>query len=167
MSKKYTKPADVQPEPVEEPSLQFDLQSRVDELTADLQRLQAEFINYKRREGEAKGEVMDMAKRHVIMDVLPLLDNIDRALAHRPEELKDNAWAGGVQQVAKQASDTLARLGVTRVESLGQPFDHNLHEAIGVEEGEGEQEVVIEELQPGYKMGERVIRHAMVKVGRK
>lgn len=142
-------------------------QTRIDELTADLQRLQAEFVNYKRREADAKSELLDMAKREIVLDILPVLDNIDRALAHRPADLVDNPWAGGVEQVGKQAIKALAKLGVERIECVGQPFDHNLHEAISVEDGEGESEVVSEELQPGYKMGERVIRHAMVKVRRK
>jgi molecular chaperone GrpE len=144
-----------------------DLQQRVDELTHDLQRLQAEFLNYKRREGEAKAELLDMAKQEVVIQVLPLLDNIDRALNHRPEELAQNAWANGVEQVGKQAADTLAKLGVTKIESIGHPFDHNLHEAIGFEDGEGEHEIISEELQPGYRMGDRIIRHAIVKVGKK
>jgi molecular chaperone GrpE len=143
------------------------LQGRVDELTGDLQRLQAEFLNYKRREGDAKAELLTIAKRDVIMQVLPILDNIDRALAHRPAELADNAWAGGVEQVGKQATEALTKLGVTKIESAGRPFDHNLHEAISYEDGEGDQEIVVEELQPGYKIGDTVIRHAMVKVGRK
>ena len=143
------------------------LQDRVNELTGDLQRLQAEFQNYKRREDSAKAELLEMAKREVITLLLPTLDNIERALAHRPAELADNAWAGGVEQVGKQAGETLKKLGVERIESVGQPFDHNLHEAISYEDGEGEHEVVVEELQPGYRMGDKVIRHAIVKVGRK
>lgn len=145
---------------------QPDLQAKIDELTHDLQRLQAEFLNYKRRESEAKSELMDMAKREVILQLLPLLDNIDRALAHRPQELSDNAWANGVEQVGKQVPESLKKLGVERIESMGQPFDHNLHEAIAYEEGEGNTEIVVAELQPGYKVGDKVLRHAMVKVGK-
>jgi len=142
------------------------LQARIDELTADLQRLQAEFLNYKRREDGAKAELLEMAKREVVVLLLPTLDNIERALAHRPEELQDNAWAAGVEQVGKQAGEAMQKLGVERIESVGQPFDHNLHEAISMEDGNGEHEVIVEELQPGYKMGDVIIRHAMVKVGR-
>lgn len=144
-----------------------ELETKVEELTADLQRLQAEFLNYKRREAEAKGVLLEMARRDVVMQILPVLDNIDRALTHRPAELADHAWASGVEQVGKQALDTLKKFGVERIYSVGQPFDHNLHEAIAYEEGKGDTEVVAEELQPGYKMGDTVIRHAMVKVGRK
>jgi len=142
------------------------LQARIDELTADLQRLQAEFLNYKRREDGAKAELLEMAKREVVVLLLPTLDNIERALAHRPEELQDNAWAAGVEQVGKQAGEAMQKLGVERIESVGQPFDHNLHEAISMEDGNGEHEVIVEELQSGYKMGDVIIRHAMVKVGR-
>jgi molecular chaperone GrpE len=143
-----------------------DQQDRINELTHDLQRLQAEFANYQRREAGAKADLLDIAKQQVVVQLLPLLDNIDRALTHRPEELKDNAWATGVEQVGRHALDQLKKLGVEKIQSVGQPFDHNLHEAISMEDGDGEQEMVIEELHPGYKIGERVIRHAMVKVKR-
>lgn len=144
-----------------------DLQTKVDELTSDLQRIQADFMNFRRRSDEERGAFLDLAKQNVVLQLLPVLDNIGRALSHIPDELQDNNWAKGVSQIAKQSDDTLKSLGVTRVESLGQPFDPNLHEAIGFEDGEGDHEVVIEELQPGYKMGDKVIRHAMVKVGKK
>lgn len=143
------------------------LEARIEELTSDAQRVQAEFLNYKRREAEAKAELTNHAKQDVITQLLPMLDNIDRALAHQPEDLKEHPWANGVAAVGKQVQDSLKSLGVTRIESVGQPFDHNLHEAISIEDGGGDEEVVIEELQPGYKIGDRVIRHAMVKVGRK
>ena len=137
---------------------------QIEELTADLQRLQAEFANYKRREQAARMELQDHAKRELVLDLLPVLDNIDRALSHLPEELQGNAWAGGVQAVAKQADELLGRWGVTRMATVGQPFDHNHHDAIAFEDGDGEHEVVAEELQPGYLQGDRVLRPAMVKV---
>ncbi len=74
------------------------LEKRLEELTGDLQRVQAEFINYKRREAEVKAEMMNLAKQEVVEKLLPLLDNLDRALTHRPDELKDNAWASGVSR---------------------------------------------------------------------
>jgi molecular chaperone GrpE len=139
-------------------------QARIDELTADLQRLQAEFLNYKRRESEAKAELIGLARQDVVRELLPLLDNIDRALAHMPDHLKNDAWAQGVAQIVKQASESLGQLGINRIEAVGQPFDHNLHEAVSMEDGDGEHEVVTEELQAGYRMGDKVIRHTIVKV---
>lgn len=139
---------------------------KLDELTRDLQRVQAEFVNFKRRSGEERQELLGFAKEQVIKQLLPLIDNLDRALAHRPADLAEHPWATGVEQVAKQVQETLSRLGVTRIAAVGQPFDPHLHEAISIEEGAGEHEVVVEELQPGYQLGERVIRHAVVRVGK-
>lgn len=150
------------------------LQAQVDELTADLQRIQADFANFRRRSDDERGEFLSLAKQDVIMQLLPVLDNIGRALGHTPKELTENPWAKGVSQIAKQADETLKNLGVTHIQSLGQPFDPNLHEAIGYVEDEASGtryqasvEVVVEELQPGYQLGDKVIRHAMVKVGKK
>lgn len=148
------------------------LQTKVDELTADLQRIQADFANFRRRSDDERGAFLDLAKQDVVLQLLPVLDNIGRAFAHIPDDLVSNPWAKGVSQIAKQAEETLKNLGVTRIEAVGQPFDPNLHEAIGYEESDvkgqmSDVEVVVEELQPGYKMGDKVIRHAMVKVGRK
>ena len=70
----------------------------------------------------------------------------------------------GVQGVVKQFEKTLADMGVERIKTVGEPFDPHLHEAVGIEEGDSGQEIVSEELQPGYKLGDEVIRHAMVKV---
>ena len=109
---------------------------------------------------------MELAKQDVILQLLPLIDNIDRALAHVPEDLKTNPWAQGVAGVAKQADDTFSNIGVSKIQTVDQPFDHNTMEAIAAE-GDGEQEVVSEEMQAGYKLGEKVIRPAMVKVIRK
>jgi len=138
---------------------------QIGELTAHLQRLQAEFDNYRRRVADQQASIMDLAKQDVVLQLLPLIDNIDRALAHIPEDLKDNPWAGGVAGVAKQAEETFKSVGVTKVQTIGQPFDHNSMEAVAVE-GEGDQEIVSEELQAGYMLGDKVIRPAMVKVER-
>lgn len=144
----------------------IDAAQQIGELTAHLQRLQAEFDNYRRRATDQQASILELAKQDVIIQLLPLIDNVDRALAHVPEDLKDNAWAKGVAGVAKQASDTFTNIGVTKIETVGQPFDHNSMEAIAAE-GEGDQEVVSDELQAGYKLGDKVIRPAMVKVIRK
>lgn len=139
---------------------------QIGELTAHLQRLQAEFDNYRRRAADQQASILELAKQDVILQLLPLIDNIDRALAHVPEDLKTNPWAQGVAGVAKQADDTFGNIGVSKIQTVDQPFDHNTMEAIAAE-GEGDQEIVSEELQAGYKLGSKVIRPAMVKVIRK
>lgn len=142
-----------------------ELEARIAELTADLQRVHADFVNFRRRSEEARGELLDLAKQDTVLQLLPVLDNIERALGHLPKELQTNPWAKGVESVAKQAQDALKNLGIEKINSLGQPFDHNLHEAVTTDDS-GSHEVVVEELQPGYRLGDKVIRPAMVKVGK-
>ncbi len=139
---------------------------KIAELTADLQRERAEFHNFRRRAEVQRAELTDFVKQDVVLQLLPLIDNLDRALSHLTQDLAGNPWAEGVAKVAKQAEETLKSLGIERIESIGQPFDHHLHEAVGVE-GDGHDEIVAEELRPGYRLGDKIIRHAIVKVERK
>lgn len=133
----------------------------------DLKRVQADFVNYKRRVDSERAELMNAAKISVVLDLLPVLDNVDRAVSHMPENLADNDWAKGIAQVAKQVDGTFEKLGLSKIGSAGEVFDPAMHEAVGMEEGEGDTEVISEVLQPGYKLGDRVVRPAMVRVTRK
>ena len=143
-----------------------ELENTIGELTADLQRIQADFVNYRRRMEEDRAQLVQTTKAATIMKLLPMIDNIERALSHLPVELQDNTWAKGVVSLQKSLEKSLQDLGVTRIEALHQPFNPELHEAISMEEdGSGEQEVVIEELRAGYTMGDVVVRPSMVKVG--
>ncbi len=137
-------------------------EAALEDLKADLQRVQADFINFRRRiEGE-RGELLELAKASVVEQLLPLFDNLDRAITHIPAELADDAWAQGVAQVAKQVEDSLNGLGITAYGQAGDQFDPGLHEAIA-HEGAGDH--VVEVLQKGYRIDQRIIRPAMVKVG--
>lgn len=135
------------------------------DLTADIQRIQADFINYKKRSEEEKTRAVSIGKSSVIVELLPVLDNLDRALAQQPPELADNEWAKGVGGVSKQLQTKLSELGLTRVQTLSQEFDPETMNAVSVD-GEGEVEVVSEELQAGYLLGEELVRPAMVRVTR-
>jgi molecular chaperone GrpE len=99
-----------------------------------------------------------------IQDLLPAIDNLERALKHTPKDLANHDYVKGIKSVLKQFEQCFAQLGVKRIKTVGEVFDPKLHEAIHMEDGEGSVEVVCEELQPGYKIGDDVIRHAMVKV---
>lgn len=140
------------------------LETQVEELTAALQRERADTMNVRRQHEEQLTSVRTAVKVQVVSELLPVIDNFERALKHVPAELADNDYVKGVQGVVKQFEKTLADMGVERIATVGQPFDPNLHEAVSMEEGEGGQEVVSEELQSGYKLGDQVIRHAMVRV---
>lgn len=141
-----------------------ELQQQIAELTQALQRERADALNMRRRHNEQISALKSMVKSHVIEELLPVIDNFERALKHVPKELEKNEYIKGVQGVVKQFEQTLAQMGVAKVKTVGELFDPALHEAVGVEEGDGEVEVICEELQPGYILGDQVIRHAVVKV---
>ena len=141
-----------------------ELQQKIGELTEALQRERADAENLRRRTQEEKSRLGEFYKAMVVQELLPALDNLERAFKHTPKELKDSDYVKGVQGVLKQFEQSFAQLGVKRIKTVGEAFDPKLHEAVHMEDGEGTLEVVCEELQPGYMIGDEVIRHAMVKV---
>ncbi len=142
-----------------------ELQQKIDDLTDALQRERADAENIRRRHDDQYAGVQKVVKARVIGELLPAIDNLERALKHAPKELEGNDYVKGVQGVVKQFEKTLSDLGVQRIKTVGEVFDPALHEAVGVE-GDGEVEVISEELQAGYVVDGEVIRHAMVKVKR-
>ncbi len=140
------------------------LQQQVVELTDALQRERADAANIRRRHEEQIAGLRTTVKASVVRDLLPIIDNLERALKHVPKELEDNDYVKGVQAVVKQFEKTLSDIGVERIATVGAEFDPKYHEAISMEEGDGDTETVCEELQSGYKIGDEVIRHAMVRV---
>ena len=141
-----------------------ELQQQTGELTEALQRERADAVNIRRRHDEQISSLKTMVKANVIEELLPVIDNFERALKHVPKDIEKSDYVKGVAGVVKQFEDTLAAMGVAKIKTIGEHFDPKLHEAIGIEEGDGEVEVICEELQPGYRLGDDVIRHAMVKV---
>lgn len=141
-----------------------ELEQKIGELTEALQRERADAENLRRRTQEEKSRLGEFYKAMVVQELLPALDNLERAFKHIPKELKDDDFVKGIQGVLKQFEQCFAQLGVKRVKTVGEIFDPRLHEAVHMEEGDGTVEVVCEELQPGYTLGDEVIRHAMVKV---
>ena len=120
------------------------------------QRKQAEFANYRRRTEGIRAEAFDDGRREAISQLLPIVDNLERALAAAGEE---DALKSGVEMVLRQTREALTKMGVEEIDPQGQPFDAELMNAVMGEPG-----TVCMVLQKGYKLGERVIRHAMVKV---
>lgn len=141
-----------------------DVQQQVADLTEALQRERADATNIRRRHEEQITNLKSMVKASVVRDLLPIVDNFERALRHVPAELEGNDYIKGVQAIVKQFEKTLADLGVARIATVGEVFDPRYHEAVSMEDGDGAEEVVSEELQSGYTLGNEVIRHAMVRV---
>ena len=121
-------------------------------------------MNIRRRADEEKARLGTFYKSLVMRELLPVIDNFERALKNMPADLAKNDYMKGVQGVVKQFEAILAKLGVERIKTIGEVFDPELHEAVSMEDGDGTQEVVCEELQAGYRLQEEVLRHAMVKV---
>ncbi|MFZ1360635.1 MAG: nucleotide exchange factor GrpE [Candidatus Saccharimonadales bacterium] len=144
------------------------LEQQVAELTLDVQRTRADFENYRKRVDQEKQAAREAGQASTIVKLLPVIDNIERAIAYVPKELADNTWAQGVTNLVKQLEKSLEGLTVQRiVATAGTEFDPEMHEAIQFDEdAEGENEVIAEELQAGYTLAGRPIRHAMVKVTR-
>lgn len=140
------------------------LHRQIAELTEALQRERADATNLRRRHDEQIAGLKNLVKAGVVRDLLPVIDNFERALKHVPAELVGDDYIKGVQAVVKQFEKTLRDVGVERIKTVGEAFDPRYHEAVAMEEGDGATEIVSEELQAGYRLGDEVIRHAMVKV---
>jgi molecular chaperone GrpE len=145
------------------PSLEK-LETQLQELTSALQRERADAVNLRRRHEEEIASLRTRLRANVVRELLPVIDNFERALKHVPKDLESNDYIKGVQGVVEQFEKTLADMGVERIKTVGEHFDPHLHEAVSMEEGDGKHEIVSEELQAGYRLGDDVIRHAMVRV---
>jgi len=142
---------------------------QIQELTTDLQRVQADFENYRKRVELEKEYAKKSGAEKTILDLLPVIDNIDRAITHVPKEIADNSWVKGVTGLTKQLDKALDKLSVSRIEAKpGTAFDPDFHQAIQFDEdAQGDTEVIVEELQSGYAKDKSPIRHSMVRVTRK
>ena len=147
---------------------QEELEQQVIELTLDVQRTRADFENYRKRVEQEKELARGSGRASAIMKLLPVVDNVERAITHLPDELKDNAWANSVVKLTKNLEKSLADMGVQRIDAkIGSHFNPDLHDAVQFdEEAEGDNEVIAEELQTGYKVDGIVMRPSMVKVTR-
>lgn len=129
-------------------------------------RIQAEFENFRKRSVRQQEEFREYAVADAIKSLLPILDSLDRALKTKAVSLED--FRSGIELIDKQFHDALAKLGVEPLEAEGQVFDPNFHQAVQmVDSDEVEDNHVIDELQRGYKLKDRLLRPAMVRVARK
>jgi molecular chaperone GrpE len=133
-------------------------------LLANWQRAEADFANYKRRVEQERGEARRLANAALIINVLPVLDDLERALTSLNIEIAGLTWFDGIRLIYRKLQFVLESAGVTQIEAEGRPFDPRYHEAVMY--GEGEEGKVVAEVQRGYKINDRVLRPAMVVVGK-
>jgi|TARA_B100000315_G_C14457799_1_gene532263 molecular chaperone GrpE len=137
--------------------------TRAEGYLASWQRAQADFVNYKRRTEQNRQEMGKFANSVLILSLLPILDDLERALDSVPPRLAKLAWVDGVRLIWRKLRENLQAQGLTPIVSEGEPFDPNLHEAAMY--SKGREGVVVRELQKGYKLYDKILRPAVVAVG--
>ena len=138
------------------------LQEDLENTTDRLKRLMAEFDNYKKRSSKEREQLYNSLVADIMMAFLPVMDNLEKAINTNTE---DEGYKQGMELVAKQFQDVLKSFGLEEIETQGKIFDPSLHEAVSsVQDDTKKSQEIVEEFRKGYKMGDKVIRHAMVVV---
>lgn len=136
------------------------LQMELEKMTTIAKQALADLQNFRRRAEEEKAAFVTFANAQLVSALLPTLNSINLALKHEP---KDAEWTKGAEQIFKQILEAFAKQGLQEIPTVNQPFNPRLHEALLV--ALGEKDLVLEELEKGYMLGDRVIKQARVKVG--
>ena len=128
-------------------------------------RTLAEYENFRKRSEKEKAQMFELGAKSIIEQLLPVVDNFERALEHISEEEKENSFAKGVEGIYKQIQKMFSDCDIQAIEAVGQKFDPALHNAVMTEEeGDAEEDTVTADLQKGYTYRGNVVRHSMVKV---
>ena len=152
---------DIEPETPEQALV--DDKKKAEDYLAKWQRTQADFINLKRRNEQEKGEIFKIANAELALSILPVLDDLTRALEHINGPTVEDSWVEGIRLIERKLKASLESQGVREIKALGEKFDPNLHEA--AMHNKGPEGMVIQEIQKGYMLHDRVIRPSMVLVG--
>ncbi len=137
--------------------------TKAESYLANWQRARADFINYKRRTEQDRHETGKFANSALILSLLPVLDDLERALDSVPPRLRKLAWVDGIRLIGRKLRESLKAQGLTPIAAEGEPFDPNLHEA--AMRTKGREGMVVKELRKGYRLHDRVLRAAVVAVG--
>ena len=136
---------------------------KTEKYLANWQRSQADLENYIKRSAQEKSEIVESANRMLVSDLLPILDDFERAFASLPVELYEQNWTEGIRLIYNKIKSVLEAQGLAEIEAKGECFDPCWHEAAG--QLEGEEGIVVEEIRKGYKFRDKLLRPAMVMVG--
>ena len=136
---------------------------KTEKYLANWQRSQADLENYIKRAEQEKSEIVECANRMLVLDLLPILDDFERAFASLPVELYEQNWTEGIKLIYNKIKAVLETQGLAEIKAKGECFDPCWHEAAG--QLEGEEGIVVEEIRKGYKFRDRLLRPAMVMVG--
>lgn len=150
-------------EDVKEDAEKAEANKQLEDLNNKLLRLQADFINYKNRVEREKENIYSYALEDIMSQLLPVLDNFERALNNMEEA---NSYYEGVKMIYDQMVDVLSKNGLKEIDCLNKPFDPNFHHAVMSEESDKKEGTILEVLQKGYMLKDKVIRPSMVKVAK-
>jgi molecular chaperone GrpE len=137
--------------------------TRAENNLAGWQRAQADFINFKRRSDQEKEDTVKFGNAMLILKILPVLDDFERAIGSLPDDHKKNTWSEGIRLIEKKLRTILESQGLSPIQAVGELFDPRLHEA--VRQDKGKEGIIVEEMERGYKFQDRVIRPSKVVVG--
>lgn len=144
------------------------INKKIEELKAGWLRTQADFDNYQKKTEQDKANWTAASKEEALFEILPILDNLYFAVKHKPAELENNSWVAGLDHISNQIDAKLQEQGIERISpEINEHFNPAFHEALATEEKKGTKSgYIIKLIRPGYKIGERVIRPAQVKVSK-
>jgi molecular chaperone GrpE len=137
--------------------------AKAERYLANWQRAQADYINCKRQSEQEKDDIRKFANSAFVCSLLPILDDLERAFASLPPDSGSSGWLDGFKLIERKLRTMLETQGVCQIKAVGEAFDPHLHEA--VRRGKGKEGIIIEEVQKGYKLNDRVIRPSGVVVG--
>ena len=138
--------------------------AKAEKYLGNWQRAEADFDNYRKRVEQEKSDLVRFANTSLILNLLPVLDDMERAFRSLPDKLAQMTWTDGIRLIHRKLQATLEAQGVSEIKAVVEPFDPAVHEAVA--QGVGEEGKIVEELQKGYKLHGRVIRPAYVVVGK-
>ncbi len=141
-----------------------EFKQKAEEYLNNWKRTAADFENYKKRRDKENQELIQFAQEVTVVKMLPTLESLERALKNSPQDQQFETWSQGVIKIVQQLEKTLLEMGIEKIKTVGERFDFQLHEAVEMTAGDGESGTIIEEVQPGYKLNNKVIRPAKVKV---
>jgi molecular chaperone GrpE len=137
--------------------------AKAEDYLANWQRAQADFVNYKRRSEQEKEDISKFIITNLLLSLLPIVDDLERAFTSIPKRIAKLSWVDGIRLINSKLQSNMASQGLSQIMAIGEPFDPNLHEAAMY--GKGKEGIVIQEIQKGFKLHDRVIRPSIVLVG--
>jgi len=144
-----------------------DWEKKAQEYLNGWKRAKADYLNLKKEKDKEREEIMKFSNAALIIQLLPIYDHLKMAFDHIPEDLKDNEWVKGIEGIKKQTQDFIESIGIKEIKTVGEKFNPEKHEAVAHEKNKDfESDIIFEETKPGYKLHDKVLYPAKVKVAK-